>query len=53
MAFTDRDLYEYDENETLADDDIFCGTCGALVTDGGGLYCSAECEEIANPSGGF
>ena len=37
--------------EELADqgDEIFCGTCGRPVRDGGGLYCSSRCEEIGNP----
>lgn len=37
-----------DEDDFRDDDFCFCGWCGARFSDGGGLYCSSACEEMAN-----
>lgn len=32
----------------VGDDCITCSWCGRPFNDGGGLYCSAECESMGN-----
>lgn len=44
---------DYFSIEPLDDDEIRCMLCGTPFNDGEGLYCSAECEELANPSDGY
>jgi hypothetical protein len=41
-----------DDSEEAADDMLECPACGQIfVNDGGGLYCSANCEEDENGGG--